>query len=124
MEFAPIGADADHATALAQIDRLWGADPASPEGGRLEVLLTLADAYEEAHHAMPASDPVSAVLSMMEQRGLTRRDLEPMIGCRARLSEVLHRQRVLTLPMIRRLSEGLGVPAEIFVREHPIQRAA
>jgi HTH-type transcriptional regulator/antitoxin HigA len=94
MDVAPIGADADHATALAQIDRLWGGDPASPEGRRLEILLTLADAYEEAHHAMPPSDPVSAVLSMMEQRGLTRRDLELMIGSRARLSEVQHRQRV------------------------------
>jgi len=124
MDITPIRTDADHAEALAEIDRLWGADPASPEGGRLEILLTLTDAYEEVHHAIPPSDPISAVLFMMEQRGLTRRDLEPMIGSRARVSEVLHRQRALTLPMIRRLSEDLGIPAEILVRERPIRRAA
>ncbi len=124
MNIAPIRTDADHAAALTEIDRLWGADPASPEGGRLEILLTLVDAYEEARHPMPPSDPVSAILFMMEQRAMTRRDLEPMIGSRARVSEVLNRQRALTLPMIRRLSEGLGVPAEILVREYPIGRAA
>ncbi len=124
MDIAPIRTDADHAAALAEIDRLWGADPASREGGLLEILLTLVEAYEEVHHAMPPSDPISAIAFMMEQRGLTRRDLEPMIGSRARVSEVLNRQRALTLPMIRRLSEGLGVPTEILVREYPIRRPA
>ncbi len=90
----------------------------------MEILLTQADAYEEAHHATPPSDPISAVVFMMEQRGLTRRDREPTIGSRARVSEVLRRRRAPTLPMIRRLSQDLAIPAEILVREHPIERAA
>ena len=81
-----IRSDEDHAAALEQIDHLWGADPTA-EGVRLEILLTLVDAYEEAHHAIPPSDPVSAIEFMMEQRGLSRHDLEPFIGSRARVAE-------------------------------------
>lgn len=124
MDIRPIRSDEDHAAALEEIDRLWGADPDTPEGGRLEILLTLVDAYEESHHPMPPSDPVSAVEFMMDQLGLTRRDLEPMIGSRARVAEVLNRKRALTLPMIRRLSEGLRIPAVILVRDYPVRRAA
>lgn len=90
----------------------------------MEVLLTLVEAYEEANHPIPPSDPISAIEFMMEQRGLTRRDLEPMIGSRARVAEILNRRRALTLPMIRRLSEGLGIPAEILVRDYEIRQAA
>ncbi len=124
MDIRPIRSDEDHAASLEQIDRLWGADPDTAEGERLEILLTLVDAYEETHHAIPPSDPVSAIEFMMEQRGLSRRDLEPLIGSRARVAEVLNRKRALTLPMIRRLSEGLRIPAEILVRDYPIERAA
>ena len=120
MDIRPIRSDEDHATALEQIDHLWGADPDTVEGVRLEILLTLVDAYEEAHHPIPSSDPVSAIEFMMEQRGLSRCDLEPLIGSRARVAEVLNRKRALTLPMIRRLSEGLRIPAEILVRDYPI----
>jgi len=124
MEIHPIRSDEDHRAALDEIDRLWGADPDTPDGARLEILLTLVEAYEDANHPMPPSDPISAIEFMMEQRGMTRRDLEPMIGSRARVSEVLNRQRPLTLPMIRRLSEGLGIPADILVREYPLREAA
>jgi len=124
MDIRPIRSDEDHAAALEQIDHLWGADPDTVEGARLEILLTLVDAYEEAHHTIPPSDPVSAIKFMMEQRGLSRRDLEPLIGSRARVAEVLNRKRALTLPMIRRLSEGLRIPAEILVRDYPIEQAA
>jgi HTH-type transcriptional regulator/antitoxin HigA len=124
MDIRPIRSDEDHAEALAEIDRLWGADPGTPEGARLEILFTLVDAYEEAHHPIPPSDPVSAIEFMMEQRGMTRLDLEPMIGSRARVAEVLNRKRALTLPMIRRLSEGLHIPADILVRDYPLHRAA
>ena len=120
MDIRPIRSDEDHATALEQIDHLWGADPDTVEGVRLEILLTLVDAYEETHHPIPPSDPISAIEFMMEQRGLSRRDLEPLIGSRARVAEVLNRKRALTLPMIRRLSEGLRIPAEILVRDYPI----
>jgi HTH-type transcriptional regulator/antitoxin HigA len=124
MDIRPIRSDEDHAAALEQIDHLWGADPDTVEGVRLEILLTLVDAYEEAHHPIPPSDPISAIEFMMEQRGLSRRDLEPLIGSRARVAEVLNRKRALTLPMIRRLTEGLRIPAEILVRDYPIERAA
>jgi len=124
MEIHPIRSDEDHRAALDEIDRLWGADPETPEGARLEILLTLVEAYEEANHPMPPSDPISAIEFMLEQRGMARRDLEPLIGSRARVSEVLNRQRPLTLPMIRRLSEGLGIPADILVREYPLRDAA
>nr|WP_295826427.1 helix-turn-helix domain-containing protein [uncultured Azospirillum sp.] len=86
--------------------------------------MMLVDAYEEANHPIPPSDPISAIEFMMEQRGLTRHDLEPMIGSRARVAEILNRKRALTLPMIRRLSEGLHIPVEILVRDYPVQRAA
>lgn len=124
MDIRPIRSDSDHAAAMAEIDRLWGAEPATEDGAHLEVLLTLVEAYEEANHPIPPSDPISAIEFMMEQRGLTRRDLEPMIGSRARVAEILNRRRALTLPMIRRLSEGLGIPAEILVRDYEIRQAA
>lgn len=124
MELRPIRGDDDHAAALAEIDRLWGAPVGGTDGDRLDVLLVLVDAYENAHHPIPAADPISAIEFMMEQRGLSRRDLEVMIGGRGRVAEVLNRRRHLTLPMIRRLSEGLGIPAEILVREYPLRAAA
>ncbi|WP_247886966.1 helix-turn-helix domain-containing protein [Azospirillum sp. SYSU D00513] len=124
MEIRPIRSDEDHAAALKEVDELWGASTESSEGARLEVLLALIDAYEEANHPIPASDPVSAIAFMMEQRGMSRRDLEPMIGSRARVAEILNRKRPLTLPMIRRLSEGLGIPTDILVREYPLARQA
>jgi len=98
MDIRPIRSDADHATALVRIDQLWGADPDSATGAELEVLITLVDAYETAHHPIPESDPISVVEFVMEQRGLSRRDLEPMIGTRARVAEILNRKRPLTLP--------------------------
>lgn len=123
MEIRPIRSDADHAAALADIDKLWGAAPDSDDGARLEVLLTLVEAYEGVHHPIPASDPVSAILFMMEQRGLRTEDLEPMIG-RGKVADVLNRQRPLTLPMIRRLSAALHIPTDILVRPYTVKRAA
>jgi len=125
MTIRPIRTEGDHAAAPREIDRLWGAAaPDTPDGATLEVLLTLVDAYEDAAHPIPPSDPINAVLFVMEQRGLTRRDVEPMIGSRARVAEVLNRKRALTLPMIRRLAEGLGIPAEILVRDYSVDHAA
>jgi HTH-type transcriptional regulator/antitoxin HigA len=112
----PIRSEADHASAMAEVEALWGAPAGSPEGDRLDVLATLIDAWEAEHHAMDLPDPVEAIKFRMEQQGLTRRDLEGIIGSRTRIAEVLNRKRSLSISMIRRLHETLGIPAEVLIR--------
>ncbi len=115
MDIRPIRTDADHAAALEQIDVLWGADAETVEGRALEVLVTLVDAYEARQYVILPPDPIEAIKFRMEQLGLVRRDLEPFIGSRARVSELLNGSRSLTLPMIRRLRDGLGISADLLV---------
>lgn len=117
MKIKPIKNNRDYRDALKEIDRLMDARPNSPEGDRLDVLVTLIEAWEEKHRPIDSPDPVEAILFAMEHRGLSRRDLEPLIGSRARVAEVLNHKRSLTLPMIRRLHEGLGIPAEVLIGE-------
>lgn len=117
MEIRPIRNADDHAVAMAQIERLWGATEGSAEAEQLEVLVTLVHAYESQHHVIDPPDAIEAVVFRMEQMGLTRKELEPMIGSRARVSEVLSRKRPLTLAMIRRLRRGLGISADVLVGE-------
>lgn len=116
----PIRTEADYDAALAEIEGLMGAEQDTPEGERLDVLVTLVQAYETEHYPMEAPDPIALIQFVMEQRGLERVDLEPMIGGRGRVSEVLNRQRPLTLGMIRRLHSGLGLPADALVAEYPL----
>ena len=123
MNIRPIKTEADYQAALEEIERLFDATPNSPEGDRLQVLTTLVEAYEEQHYPIPAPDPIEAVLYHMESRGLTRRDLEPYIGNRARVSEILNRKRPLTLRMIQRLHSQLGVAAEVLLRPYQVQNA-
>jgi HTH-type transcriptional regulator / antitoxin HigA len=111
----PIRSELDHARAVAAIDSLWGAPDGSPEAEQLDVLVTLVDAYEREHHAIAPPDPVDAIRFRMEQQGLTRADLEPLLGSRARVSEILNRRRPLTLPMIRRLRDHLGLSADTLI---------
>ena len=118
----PIRTDKDHAQALRQIEELWGAKAGSPNAERLEVLITLVDLYEAKHHAIEPPDPIEAILFRMEQQGLSRIDLEPYIGSRARVSEVLNRKRSLTLQMIRRLSHGLNISADILLGNYIVVR--
>src|SRR5579884_3773816 len=106
MEIKPIKTERDYRRVLKEIELLMDARAGSREGDKLDVLVTLAEAWEEKHHAIEAPDPVKAIEFAMEQRGLTRRDLEPYIGSRARVAEVLNHKRPLTLPMIRRLHSG------------------
>ncbi len=89
--------------------------PGTPEGDELDVLATLVDAYESKHYPMDAPDPIAAIEFRMEQLGLKRSDLEPMIGSRARVSEVLTGKRNLTLPMVRRVRSGLGISADVLI---------
>ena len=112
MSIQPIHTDADHAAALARIDALWGARDATAAADELEILVTLVADYEARHHPILPPDPLDAIRFRMDQLGLTRKDLEPMVGSRARVSEVLAGKRPLTLAMIRRLRKGLGLPAD------------
>lgn len=116
MEIKPIKNARDHRRALKEIDGLMDARPNTAAGDRLDVLVTLVDAWEAEHYPIDPPDPVAAILFAMEQRGLTRHDLEPYIGSRARVAEVLNHKRSLTLRMIRRLPAGLGIPAEVLIR--------
>jgi HTH-type transcriptional regulator/antitoxin HigA len=124
MEIRPIRTDNEYRAALKEIERLWGAGSGTAEGDYVEVLATLVEAYEARHHPIPAPDPIAAIKFMMEQKGLTRRDLEPAIGSRGRVSEVLNRKRPLTLPMVRGLSVLLDIPTDVLVRAYDTQSAA
>ncbi len=124
MEIKPIKTEADYLEALAEIEQLMDAEPGTPEADRLDVLATLVEAYEERHSPIPRPDPIEMLIYFMESRGLSRRDLEPFIGGRGRVSEVLNRKRPLTLEMIRRLHEGLGLPAEVLIQPYDLQKAA
>jgi HTH-type transcriptional regulator/antitoxin HigA len=123
MEIRPIRTDNEYRAALKEIERLWGAGSGTAEGDYVEVLATLVEAYEARHHPIPAPDPIAAIEFMMEQKGLTRRDLEPAIGSRGRVSEVLNRKRPLTLPMVRGLSVLLDIPTDVLVRAYDTQSA-
>jgi HTH-type transcriptional regulator / antitoxin HigA len=124
VDIHPIKTEADYEAALAEIDRLFDAAPNTPESDRLDVLTTLVEAYEEQHHPIPVPDPVEALKYYMESRGLTRRDLEPFIGSRARVAEVLNRKRPLSLEMIRRLHAGLGIPADVLIQPYAVACSA
>jgi HTH-type transcriptional regulator/antitoxin HigA len=115
-ELKPIRSEADHEAALAEVERVWGAKAGTPEGDRLDVLATLIDAYEAEHHPMDPPDPIESIRFRMEQQGLTRKDLEPIIGTRTRVAEVLNRKRGLSIGMIRRLHDQLGISAEVLIR--------
>lgn len=124
MEIRPIRTKADHRKALKEVERLWDAAPGTPDGDHVEILVTLIEAYEAKHLPIAAPDPIVAIEFMMEQKGLSRRDLEPAIGSRGRVSEVLTRKRPLTLPMVRALSTLLDIPAEILVQPYEMRSAA
>jgi HTH-type transcriptional regulator/antitoxin HigA len=115
-EIKPIRTKRDYEAALAEIERLWGAKANTPQGDRLDVLATLIDAYETEHYPMDPPDPIEAIKFRMEQQGLTRRDLEEIISTRTRIAEVLSRKRGLSITMIRRLHERLGISAEVLIR--------
>lgn len=123
MDIRPIRTEADYRTALAEIGRLLDTKPKTSAGDRLEVLTTLVEAYEAQNYPIPTPDPIEAIQYYMESRGLTRRDLEPYIGSRACVSEVLNRKRPLSLEMIRRLNE-LGIAAEVLIRPYRVRATA
>lgn len=117
MEIKPIRTRADHKAALKAVEALMNARVHTPEGDRLDVLVTLVEAYERKQFPMDLPDAVEAIKFRMEQQGLTPKDLEPMIGRSNRVYEVLNRKRGLTLAMIRKLHLGLGIPAESLLKQ-------
>src|SRR5271157_2000093 len=112
----PIRSRRDYEAAIKAVERLWGAKVGTRDGDRLDVLATLIDSYEAEHYPMDPPDPVEAIKFRMEQQGLTRRDLEEIIGTRTRIAEILNRKRGLSIAMIRRLHERLGISADVLIR--------
>jgi HTH-type transcriptional regulator / antitoxin HigA len=124
MELRPIRSKREYEKALKEAERLWHAREGTPQADRLLVLVLLIEAYEREHFPIQAPDPIELLLHVMEARGLERKDLEPYIGSRARVAEVLNRVRPLTIDMIRRLSSGLGLPADVLIKDYKVRRAA
>jgi len=119
----PIRSECDYEAALAEVETLMTARAGTAEGDRLDILTTLIQAYEVEHHPIAAPDPIALIEFALEQRGLDRSALQPILGGRGRVSEVLARKRPLTLAMIRRLHAGLGLPADALVRPYKLQGA-
>lgn len=120
----PLRTEADYETALEELEQLWGAPAGTPKGDRLDILATLIDAYENEHSSMDPPDPIEAITFRMEQQGLTRKDLEGILGSRTRVAEVLNRRRGLSINMIRRLHDKLGISAEVLIRPTQTHKAA
>lgn len=119
MELKPIKNEQDYEEALRAIERLWDAAPGSTAADELDILVTLVEAYEQKHYELPAPDPIAAIEYFMESRGWSRRELEPFIGPRGRVSEILNRKRPLTLTMIRSLAQGTGIPVAVLIQPYP-----
>ncbi len=113
----PIHNETDYQQALKRIEALWGAKEDTTEGDELDILLVLVEGYENKHYPMPPSDPVDAILFLMDQMHLSRKDLEPFLGPRSRVSDVLNRKRSLTLPQIVKLHKELHIPYESLIEE-------
>jgi HTH-type transcriptional regulator/antitoxin HigA len=115
MDIQPIRTKADHDAALERIAELMSAEAGTHEGDELDILATLVEVYEQKNFPIAPADPIEAINFRIEQLGLERKDLEPYLGSRHRVSEVLNRRRGLSLEMIRRLHEGLKIPLDVLV---------
>ena len=124
MEINPIRAESDYVAAMGRIEALWGAPPGTPRGDELEVLITLAEAYERRHFPIDLPDPVEAIKFRLEQDGKDYRALIGVIGQRSRVYEVMRRARPLSLNMIRKLHSQLEIPAEVLIQPNrkPVHR--
>jgi HTH-type transcriptional regulator/antitoxin HigA len=120
MDIQPIRTDADYKATLKAIELLMDAAPGSAEENRLDVLATLVEAYEAKHYPIPKPHPIAAIEYYLESRGLTRKALEPYIGSRGRVAEIMNRRRPLTLEMIRKIEAGTGIPASVLIQPYPL----
>src|SRR5258705_11263322 len=127
MNIRPIRTDADHHRALAEIEQLWGAADGTPEGDKLDILVTLVEAYEERRWPFKSRrrfDPVDVLHYAIDELGHTQAELARLLGSRSRASEILSRRRGLTVHMIHKISEAWKIPAELLVRPYQLERAA
>jgi HTH-type transcriptional regulator/antitoxin HigA len=122
MDIKPIKTERDYNEALMEIEHLMGANLNTPEGDKLDVLTTLVEAYEKKHYPIQLPDPIEAIIHEIESRGLSGKDLEFYFGTYERVSEILNRKRSLSLEMIRKLQQGLGISAEILIKPYPLQQ--
>jgi HTH-type transcriptional regulator/antitoxin HigA len=118
MNIRPVKNEEDYQDALREIEKLFDASPDTPEGDRLEVLTTLVEAYEASHYPVSVPDPIEAIKYYMESRGLTSESLEPYIG--GDMNEILDRRKPLSLDMIRKLHDGLGIAANVLIRPYEL----
>ena len=124
MDIHPIKNEHDYQAALTEVEQLFEAVPNTPAGDRLDILTTLIEAYEAHQYDIVPPDPIEAIRYHLESRGLARRALEPYLGSRGRVSEILNRKRPLTLEMIRALHTGLGIPADILIQPYTLHQTA
>ncbi len=120
MDIKPIRTEDDYKATLARIEEIWEAKTGSEESEELDVLATLVEAYENKYYPVDPPDPIEAINFRMDQMGLTRKDLEPFIGHRGRVAEILNRRRKLSIEMVRNLSKGLGISADILIADYEL----
>ena len=124
MELRPIKTESDYQNALKEIERLFDAEPLSPQCDRLDILTTLVEAYERQHYPIDAPDAISAILYYLEARGLSHQDLAALIGSQEQVSAILNKQQPLNLDTIRRLNQDLGIPAEVLIKPYSLDKAS
>jgi HTH-type transcriptional regulator/antitoxin HigA len=122
MELRPIRTKKDYQAALKEIERLWSAPTKSAGADRLDVLTLLVEQYERQHYPIADPDPIDFLHHVMEVRGLVRKDLEAYLGPRGRVSDIMNRTRPMTLDMIRRLADGLSLPADVLIKPYPLRQ--
>ena len=123
MDIRPIKTETDYEAALQEIERLMHAELDTPEGDRLDILVTLVEVYEAKHYPITGPDPIAAILHRMEALSMTRKDLEPLLGTRRRVSEVLARKRPLSLNMIRNIARTMRIPAEVLIQSYETEES-
>lgn len=121
MNIKPIKTQKDHAAALQRIEKLMTAKAGTPAGDELDILVTLVEAYEVKHYPISAPDPIAAIQHRMEALGMGRKDLEPILGSRSRVSEILNRKRKLSIDMIRNLHDKMGIPASALIQDYEVR---
>ena len=121
MNIKPIKTETDYHDALQAVENLMDAKKDTSEGDSLDVLVTLIEAYEEKHHPILPPEPIEAIIHQMESQGLSRKDLIPFFGSRARVSEILNKKRALSINMIRKLQKGFGISAETLIKPYNLR---